>query len=49
MDIVTAFLNSLLPEAEAVYMKASERSGLLLEMIVRLLQILYSLKQFLRK
>ncbi len=37
IDIITAFLNRLLPRAEVVYMKATEGSRLLPRMIVRLL------------
>ena len=49
MDIVTAFLNGKLSEAEVVYMKALDGSRLLPGMIVKLRRTLYSLKQSPRK
>ena len=49
MDVVTAFLNGLLPEEEVVYMKAPEGAGLPPGTVVVLRRMLYGLKQSPRK
>src|SRR5208337_5395636 len=45
MDVVTAFLNGELSEIEFIFMKVPEGSGLPPSTIVRLLCMLYDLKQ----
>jgi len=49
MDVATAFLNGILQEKEAVYMKAPDGAGLPPGTIVKLLRTLYGLKQSPRK
>src|SRR5208337_1179921 len=49
MDVVTAFLNGELSEIKFIFMKAPEGSGLPPGTIVRLLRMLYGLKQSPRK